>query len=240
MRTVLLLDTETTGLDPAQGAICIEVAVQLFDIELASAVASFSTLMWPQNMVAANPAENVNGISPKLLERAPSPEEAWRRVQVFADRADCVVAHRIEFDSKFTPPLYNVFGKTTFTPLPWVCTKTDIKWPNSKRGDHLVHLALDLGLGMAAAHRAMTDVDTMSRILTRVAQLGHSLPELFKLAMRPKVKVISLAPFEDKEMVKDHGFLWDPAPKKQWYRWMPPEDRAELPFPTKIDASSTR
>jgi len=39
----------------------------------------------------------------------------------------------------------------------------------------------------------------------------------------------TLAPYEDREIVKASGFLWDPA-SKQWWRSMPPEDTAGLPF----------
>lgn len=221
MKNVLLLDCETTGMDPAQGARCIEVAVQLYDIEQATPIVSFSSLMWDPAEKPDNPMEKVNGISAAMLMGAPTPADVWRRVRTISMGAECIVAHRAEFDMKFTPPLWNG--------AKWVCTKSDFKWPRGLRGDHLVHLALGLGLGVIAAHRAMTDVDMMSRVLTRVAELGGDLQELFRLALRPKVRVVSMAPFEMKDVVKEHGFFWEPA-RKHWYRNMPLEDVAELPF----------
>lgn len=238
MRNVLLLDTETTGMDPEKdGARCIEVAVQLFDIQLATPIMSFASLMWdPSWGEPANPQEKTNGISAAMLAFAPPPLEVWRRVRAIAGcAAECVVAHRAEFDMRFTPPMKRPTAAGPEDPLPWACTKSDFKWPHGLRGDHLVHLALGLGLGVVAAHRAMTDVDIMSRVLSRVAEMGGDLQELFRLALRPKVRVVSLAPFEMKDIVKEHGFFWDPPPVKQWYRWMSPEDRAELPFRTVID-----
>jgi len=220
VRQVAILDVETTGLNPSTDR-CIEVAVMLYDLERASPVASFASLIQGE---AANAAQYANGIDPVLLPDARPADTVWRAVRWLIAPAQAVVAHRASFDSQFVPDL----GK------PWVCSKTSIRWPDKKRGDHLVQLALSLGLGVASAHRAMADVDTLARILTRVAEMGHCLPDLFADAMRPKVRLYSLAPFEQKDVVKSHGFLWDPS-KKVWWRDMPPEDADELPFQVSPD-----
>jgi len=222
IRRACILDTETTALDPAQ-AQCIEVAVCLYDLEHAQPISSFASLIridgndeWG---MPANPAEHINGIKPAMLKDARPADEVWRAVKWMIASADVIVAHRAEFDRKFVPD----FQK------PWACSKIDIQWPDRARGDSLVQLALGLGLGVASAHRAMADVDTLARIFTRVAEKGHSLEAMLVRAMRPKVKYVSLAPFEEREIVKSHGFLWEPS-AKEWYRFMPPEDVGELPF----------
>ena len=228
IRRACLLDTETTGTDPAQGAKTIEIAVMLYDVEHASPISSFASLIHIDGNdewgMPANPAEHINGIKPVMLKDARPADEVWRAVKWMIASSDVIVAHRAEFDRQFVPDL----GK------PWCCSKTDIKWPNRMRGDHLVQLALGLGLGVASAHRAMADVDTLARIFTRCAEIFdktgmHSLEAMLLHAMRPKVKYISLAPFEEREVVKSHGFLWNPQ-AKEWYRFMPPEDIGELPF----------
>jgi hypothetical protein len=43
MKTILLLDTETTGTD--ERAVCIEVAVALYSVEYAAVVRSYSSLI---------------------------------------------------------------------------------------------------------------------------------------------------------------------------------------------------
>ena len=218
IRHVALLDTETTGLD-RQTDRCIEVAVMLYDLEHAQPVASYASLI---RGAESNAAQSANGIPPAMLPRAQEPDVVWRAVKWIIDPASVIIAHRAEFDRQFVPEL----GK------PWVCSKVDLKWPGRMRGDHLVQLALGLGLGVASAHRAMADVDTLARILTRVAEKGHSLEQLILQALRPKLRYVSLAPFEQREIVKAHGFMWD-AERKQWWRDMPPEDVEELPFPVR-------
>jgi len=217
---ILIVDHETTGLDPEQGAKSIEIAAMLYDAVTASSIASFSSLI---NAGIPNAAEHVNRISQETLVHAPSEEAVWGQVRTLASRAETVVAHRAEFDRKFSPDF--------LCEMPWICTKVDVDWPGGERGDHLTHLALAYGLGVASAHRAMTDVDTIARIFTRVAE-KHDLVALLKRAMRPKKTFHAIVAFEHKELVKRHGFLWNPD-RRVWYRNMPPEDAAELPFRTR-------
>ena len=90
-----------------------------------------------------------------------------------------MVAHRAEFDQGFvqksldaleSPDSYDVLEDWDPS-KPWVCTKSDIEWPSKLRGDSLVQLAFGLGLGVASAHRAASDVDTMARCLTRAREV---------------------------------------------------------------------
>ena len=209
-----LLDTETTGVDPAKD-MTIEIAVMLFDVKRAQPVASFASLIKHDS----NAAFHINGIPPEMLSLARDHDEVWRCVKWLIGPADVIVAHRAEFDRQFVPKLEK----------PWVCSKVDITWPHGHRGDSLVQLALSLGLGVASAHRAMADVDTLARIFTRIAEKGHDLEAMLIHALRPKLRCVSLAPYEEREIVKSHGFLWDPK-LKQWWRDVPMDEIDKLPF----------
>jgi DNA polymerase-3 subunit epsilon len=210
MKRVLLLDTETTGL-PGSGAQTIEVACMVYDLEHASALSSFASLI----RANSNAAKHINCIS-----------DVWPIVRRMVDSVDAICAHRAEFDQQFVPADIR-------DAKPWICTKVDVDWPDVNRGEHLVHLALAYDVGVVTAHRAMTDVDIMARIFTRIAEKGHSLDELLTRAMRPKARVIALVSYKQKDLAKQHGFLWDDA-KKEWYRNMPVEDTEELPFNTRV------
>ncbi len=219
LQYALLLDTETTGTNPATDR-TIEVAVALFDLKRAQTVVSYASLIKGE---AKNEGEEANGIPPEMLPDAPEADLVWRAVKWVAAPAQIIIAHNSDFDRQFCPDL----GK------PWVCSENDIKWPGRARGGSLVHLALSLGLGVAHAHRAMSDVDTLSRILTRLVALGHDLEPVLRHAMRPKVMCHSLAPFEQKDVVKAHGFRFEPD-TKTWWRKMPLEDAATLPFKVRV------
>ncbi len=216
IRRIGILDTETGGLDPTKDP-CVEVAVIVYDLVLAAPVMSFSSLIRSES----NDAFAINRIPIDLLRDAPEPITVWRRVEAIVHGIDALVAHRADFDKGFTPePLRSQV---------WVCSKFHIDWPNSKPGDGLVSTALAHGVAVAHAHRAMTDCDILSRLLTRVAE-RQNLQALFERAMRPRKLFVSFAPFDQKDAVKSAGFSWDDPVVGQWSRSMPPEDVAALPF----------
>ena len=219
MKYIAILDTETTSLEPPPIGKTIEVAVMLFDVKYAQPVASFASLIRGDS----NEAFEANGIPSAMLPEARDPDLVWRAARWIIDPAEAIVAHHADFDRQFVPD----FGK------PFVCSENDIKWPGRARGGSLAHLALSLGLGVASAHRAAVDVDTLARIFTRLAEQGHDLEPIIVHAMRPKVMCHSLAPFEQKDVVKAHGFRWD-GDTKTWWRKMPLEDTKELPFKVRV------
>lgn len=224
LRYALILDTETTGFDPKQDAI-IEIAVTLFDLKHAQPVQSYASLI----RCDRNEAESVNGIPVPMLKVAQDLGDAWVTVLHLVRGckevagAQVVIAHNAEFDRQFVPDLG----------LPWVCSEEDIRWPHREaRAGSLAHLALSLGLGVASAHRAMADVDTLCRIFTRLAEQGTDLPKLIAHAMRPKATFYALVPYEKKDLAKEHGFRWDPD-LKEWWRRMAVADTKALPFKVK-------
>jgi DNA polymerase-3 subunit epsilon len=230
IRRLLILDTETTGLSHETDSV-VEVAACLYDVERASPVISYSSIVHGQG----NAAESVNGIPESLVEdpTVPTSARVWAFVARLVDHADAVVAHRADFDYGFVPKyLVELRAK------PWVCSKFDIEWPKQReQGEHLTHLALAHGLGLVTAHRAMADVDTLVRLFQRVAEMGVNVQSMLAKAMRPRVKVVSLAPFEQKDVVKKSGFAWDPA-ARVWWRRMPEEDVSSLPFKARIESQA--
>jgi DNA polymerase-3 subunit epsilon len=219
MRHVCLLDTETTGLNPETDK-TIEGAVMLYDLANAQPVASFASLI----QADSNGSAHINGIPPGMLPDAHQPDVVWRAVKWLINPATVIIAHNAEFDRKFCPDL----GKQ------WMCSENDIQWPGRARGGSLVHLALSLGLGVASAHRAMADVDTLARIMTRLAEKGQALEPIIRHAMRPKALFYALVPYEKRHIAKEHGFRWDEAQHgKNWFRYMPVDDTQKLPFPVR-------
>lgn len=218
MKTVLLLDVETDGLDDS--AKCIEVAVALFDLEHAAITRSYSTLI----QATSNAAQALNGIDPALLANATSTQAAWSAVSRFAERADVVVAHNASFDRRFVP------ANTTGT-LRWICTMSDVIWPRQTRVcDSLIGLALAHGVGVASAHRAFSDVDLLARLLNRCKDLGSDIEAMLARGLRPKAGFEAIVPFERKDEAKDAGFKWNEAGDRRWTRIMAIEDALQLPF----------
>ncbi len=219
MSTILILDTETTGVDV--GAVAIEVACALYSVEHASVIRSFSSLIRHHE----NPAEAVNHISAALLAEAPENGSVWNAVARMGAGVRAVVAHNAEFDQRH---------QRAFIPgcVPWVCSMDDLAWPRATKpaGESLISLTLAHGLGVASAHRAAADVDMLARLFTRAAELGADIDTMLTRGLRPKALFVARVSFARKDEAKAHGFRWNDPIVKEWSRRMAIEDAAALPF----------
>src|ERR1700721_2232494 len=138
---VLILDTETTGIDPKTDE-CIEVACALYHVPSVSVLSSYASLIHLQHH-SENPAEHINGIPTSALEHAYSPTYVWKQVTRLASESSAILAHNAEFDKPFCPRW----------DIPWICTMGDVEWQKRQSStDGLVKLALAHGLGVSHAH----------------------------------------------------------------------------------------
>ena len=224
----LIIDTETSGLE--ESASVIEVGAILYSVDNQCVLQEMATLLPAE----ANEAEPVNRIKlAALREIAFMRSAAFSLELLFAmsKSADVYVAHNAEFDSK------RVFGNTDFLPLaslPWLCTMSDFKWPLATlETGSLINLALDHGVGVASAHRALTDCRLIASLFDRMADL----PAMFQVAMRPKGLFQALVSYDDRELAKAAGFKWN-GTEKTWTRQLALEDAAQLSFRTRrLDAA---
>lgn len=221
----LIVDTETTGLDPATDAV-LEIGAILYDVKHQTSLVQFSTLTERRK---ENPAESINRIPSAALLTFTCPVDGSAIFGSLIAAADAIVAHNAEFDASF-------LSGGDWTTKPWLCTKSDFRWPRqSRESPSLVSLALDHGIGVSSAHRALTDCRLIAALFDRMpsAEGGYelSLQQMFSLAMRPRATYQALVSYDDREKAKAAGFAWDPA-KKRWTRRMAIEDATALPFKT--------
>lgn len=223
IKRCLILDTETTSLDPATGRV-IEIGALLYSVEAATTLSQFATLI----PATENAAEKINRIPvASLVEMSEiaalmaSPREIFR---AYRAAADVIVCHNVEFDQQWF--------HQEWRDLPWVCTNFDFDWPMASReAGSLIHLALEHGIGIGSAHRALTDCQIIAALFDRMPLYGRNLQDMFTRALRPKAIFQALVPFEEKDRAKEAGFKWNGETKK-WTRRMAIEDAAALPFKT--------
>lgn len=231
MKTILILDTETTGLGrfavPPQEDRIVEIGLVLWSVEHSCIISTWSDLVVGPD----NAAEAINHIPAKSLGRGTTLESAMMTLVDYAQRADLVIAHRAEFDHAFVGDL-DRGDLSDPRIIPWCCSKFDITWPLSKPGDGLAYVAIAHGVPVVATHRALTDCLLLARCFERCAELGHSVPDMLAKALRPR----ALFEVADKSfdtarnaLARENGFSWN-APMKRWERKMAREDVAALPF----------
>lgn len=225
---LLILDTETTGLDPARDR-CIEVGAVLFHVPRRAVLSQISFLL----PAASNPAQSVNGI-PAEVSRIPQPwPEALSYLQRLADSAEVVVAHNAAFDRQW-------FGHEPLPvlPRPWVCTMEDVRWPAERQlraTPSVRDLALAYGVPVWAAHRALTDCIYLAQVFERCLDLEA----LLTAALEPRRLYRAQLPYEERHRARQAGFRWnDPVPKA-WSRRLSEREVASLDFPVApVEASA--
>ena len=225
MSLITIIDTETTGIDPTQHQI-IEIAAILYSLTYAAPIESISFLI----PCGDNPALAVNGIYPELTMLS---EDMTMRLDSMEGRSIAYVAHNASFDESFLAcRSYTAVCPKPEAQIPFVCSMCQIEWPVFCSTKSLVAIALAHGVGVASAHRAMADCDTLSRLFTRVHEMGHDLEEMIARAMLPRVKVRALVSYDKRQLAKDAGFQWD-GENKRWCKEFIQGEVPELPFQTK-------
>jgi DNA polymerase III subunit epsilon len=219
MRTVLIIDVETTGLEPSSAHL-IEVGAVLFDVSQRSVLSQVSTLL----PVAENPVERINRIKAETARATPVAvlQQAKELVKALATHADAYVAHNAAFDSKWLPSMND---------KPWICTMEDVRWPRaSKAHPSVVSLALDYGVPVWAAHRALADCTYLAQVMER----EPALEMLLRAAQEPRQYYVSMLPYEERQRCKEAGFVWDRQVPKAWSKKLSVSEAEALPFPVRL------
>lgn len=217
---LLILDTETTGLSPAEHR-CIEVGAVLFSVRDRSVLSQVSFLM----PCTSNAAEAVNGIAPALTQR-PQPWQAGLACfEAMVEAADVLLAHNAAFDQQW-------FGLGSLPALskPWLCSMEDIRWPQERQlrsTPSVRDLALAYGVPVWAAHRALTDCIYLAQVFERC----EDLEDLLLQAMEPRHLYRARLSYEERHKAREAGFRWNQPVSGAWSRRLSEREVALLPFP---------
>ena len=220
MRTLLIIDTETTGLDP-QLDHCLEVGVILFDVPSRQVLAQHSFLL----PVDANAAEAINRI-PAAATNLPQPwRPALSYLQSLLDAADVLVAHNAAFDRQW-------FGRGHLpaTDKPWLCSMEEMRWPAERllRSRPSVRdLALAYEIPVWAAHRALTDCIYLAEVFRRCDELE----QLVERGLEPRQLMRAQVSYDDRHLARDAGFRWNEPVKGAWARRLSEREARDLDFP---------
>lgn len=216
MNTLLLLDLETNGMDPAKHQV-IELGMVLWSVKYRCVIHACSQIAHAPH----NDAVAVNGIPADLLLLQEAPERTRATVQAWSGQADAIVAHNASFDMRWLPGLEK----------PWICSMDDIEWPRPCGSKSLIAMALSLGVGVVAAHRALDDCMTLARMFDRAAELTD-LNVMLERAAKPRAVFEACTSYDQNALVKAAGFRWD-AENKKWKRRMAVDETANLGFKVK-------
>jgi DNA polymerase-3 subunit epsilon len=217
-RRVLILDTETTGLDWRAESI-IELAMLAVDVDLQTGKPVGEVEVYEDFEDPGRPIPpeivKLTGITSQDVKGQKLNEA---KIKDMVERADLIVAHNAGFDRPFVENRLEVFEHKA-----WACSFQGINWKAQGMGSaKLEFLCSELGW-FYDAHRAQVDCHALLRVLSSPLQSDNSegsrtgLQQLFKAAENARTVVKAFgSPFETKDKLKARGYRWD-AEARVWY-----------------------
>jgi len=212
-RRVIVLDTETTGLDSKNESI-IELAMLSVLVDVATGLPVGPVTVYESFEDPAKPIPpqitEITGIDDSMVKGLRIDDAA---VMALVEQADLIVAHNAGFDRPFVEARLPVFATK-----PWGCSFLGIDWKKEGSGSaKLEFLASERGW-FYDAHRAQVDCHALLQVLSSPLTDGQTgLARLLAGAGQTRYKLRATgASFETKDKLKARGYRWDGEGKVWW------------------------
>ncbi len=210
---VVVLDTETTGLDQGKERI-IELAMLRVDIDNATGLPLGEIQVYdgledpgkpiPPEVVALTGIHDAD-VQGQRLDEA--------RVAELLDGVDLIIAHNAGFDRPFVESRMAQFAQ-----LNWACSFADIDWKAQGQGSAKLESLAQAKGWFYDAHRAEMDCHALLAVLAqKLPAAAHTgLAHLLQAVARPSYSLQATnAPFEAKDKLKARGYRWN-AEQRVW------------------------
>ena len=224
-RLGLIVDVETTGLDPDRHKI-IELAILPFHFspqgKILDVLPGYAGFEDPGEPIPADVVE-LTGITDSQVQGQALDETT---VNDLVASACLVIAHNAGFDRRFLERRFPLFIDKA-----WACSLVQIPW--SEEG--LASRKLDYILGQLGFffddHRALADCQAGLHLLSLdLTKSGKPiLKTLLENARRASVRVWAVgAPFDAKDLLKARGYHWNPGDDSRPRAWFVDVDEEAL------------
>jgi DNA polymerase-3 subunit epsilon len=217
VKTGIILDVETTGLDQQKDEI-IELGMVKFDYfpdgDIAGLRDVFTAFNEPSRPIPFD-VTALTGITAEMVAGHQIDEAA---VSAFVADTVIVIAHNAGFDRKFAERYWPIFECKA-----WGCSATEIEWRrHGFEGSRLGYLLNGAGF-FHQAHRAVDDCHALLEILALELPTidTPALAVLLEQARKKTMRVwAEQSPFDLKDALKRRGYRWsngsDGRPRS-WY-----------------------
>ena len=200
--TALVIDLETTGLDPEVDRI-VEIAVVGIDFDRRSYHKLFHSLVDPGIAIPPE-ASAIHHITTAMVAgKAPTLDRIRADLEALAHPAIPFAAHNAPFDSAFLKPAVPAWTS------PWICTLLVAQhlWPDAlSHSNQALRYRLVLNVpGNHPPHRAMGDALATAALLVREIETAGSVDRLLELTRQPAL--LRRVPFG-----RHRGQLWNEVP----------------------------
>jgi len=213
----IILDFETTGLDPAKEEV-IEAGLVKFRYSETGEITGVSGVFQSYNEPSIPVPTLVTELTGITNEMVAGHRLDIAALEAFVADADIIIAHNASFDRKFAERLSPIFEHKH-----WACTQTEIDWrKHGFGGAKLGYLLADIGY-FHNAHRAIDDCHALVEILAHPlpAMARPAFAELIDCAHRTTARIwAQRSPFDLKDALKARGYRWNDGTDgrpKSWF-----------------------
>ncbi len=223
VRRAAVVDTETTGTEPARDKV-IELAIVVFeycaDSGATGAVLETYDALEDPGFPIPPESTAIHGITDEMVRGQRLDDQ---RVAALLAQVGLVIAHNARFDRGFLEARLPAFAA-----VPWACSWQEIPWSDAGiESSKLEYLAYRCGF-FYEGHRAEIDCRALLEVLGRPFgdTGGTALKVLLESARRPSYRLwASNSPFESKDLLRQRGYRWVPD-RRTWCGEF--ADRAEV------------
>lgn len=245
---ILLLDIESTGLDPGVDRIT-ELGIMAVSNDFKTIHESYNKLVWDDTYPAiTSEITEITGITEDMLRGnsiKPHTMCADFGTLLFKHNPKYIIAYNAVFDRSFVESelTRNMQG----TDVQWLCAMTDTPAHKKCKSWKLMHVALDHGVAVdpSELHRAINDVELMRKMLVAA---GETADSMYMYSTIPHIYIAAdvKKPWEDggdsSTKAKTHGFTFEKVRgeekvfNKTWVKKIKENEyrREDYPFMTKI------
>ena len=218
----LVLDTETTGLDPEKDRIIELACVEI--VNDSPTGDKYHRYYNPGNIIISNEAEQIHGLNNKFLEKFPTFEKSAQEFIEFIKDSQLII-HNASFDLSMINTSLERVGKEVISSSRAICTLEMSRkmFPGSKNNLNALCRRFNISLQNREKHGALTDCFLLQEVYIELlggkqeklnlSQSQSSVTERFKIPKNFEAVSVKLSDEEkilhEELLKKMNGSIWN-------------------------------
>jgi|TARA_B100000287_G_scaffold359340_1_gene351337 DNA polymerase-3 subunit epsilon len=218
----LVLDTETTGLDPEKDRIIELACVEI--VNDSPTGDKYHRYYNPGNIIISNEAEQIHGLNNKFLEKFPTFEKSAQEFIEFIKDSQLII-HNASFDLSMINTSLERVGKEVISSSRAICTLEMSRkmFPGSKNNLNALCRRFNISLESREKHGALTDCYLLQEVYIELlggkqerlnlSQSQSSVNERFKIPKNFEAVSVKLSDEEkilhEELLKKINGSIWN-------------------------------